>query len=73
MVDVRMANDLILLGTITIFDEELADVSRDLHWSQHRRAALADKGGRVQRIVVYKDSRKIRGETPAIRLNTTDN
>jgi hypothetical protein len=31
MMDVRMANDLILLGTITIFDEGLADVSRDLH------------------------------------------
>ena len=42
--DVRMANDLILLGTITIFDEGLADVSRDLHGSLHRRAALADQG-----------------------------
>ena len=40
MMDVRMANDLILLGPITIFDEGLADVSsiftgRDIagpHW-----------------------------------------
>jgi hypothetical protein len=44
MMDVGMANGLILLGTVIILAEGLADVSRDLHGSRHRWAALADQG-----------------------------
>lgn len=69
MMDVRMANDLVLLGTITIFDEGLADViqgsgrpSSDRHPSG-QTVLLTETDGRVHwpsnRGLCFRDTRLI--------------